>query len=147
MTSDPSGKDSQVSRREFETIEEVVEALKSDGDLSRAVFQDLDLNVIADELGKAVLKGNVLLGCHASPEVLACFESPIVLPVLPRFHFGRIGRGCTRLTNYLAIMKLGRRIRITRPSMERPTSILCRRAGLTRMMFTSRCVVACTITP
>lgn len=76
-----------MERREFETIGEIREYLKVSTDFSGAVFQDIDLNAIADELKGATLENNILLGCSLSGENTRLFHNAIHFPVLPDVPF------------------------------------------------------------
>jgi len=74
-------------RLEIETIEKLQSCLSENRDLSRAVFQSVDLVAVTDLLVDATLKDNVLLGCTTNEAVLALFDNPIVFPILPGLPF------------------------------------------------------------
>lgn len=76
-----------MPRLEFETLDELNRHLDTSRDLSRAVFQSLDLNAVADRLSGVTLRHNVLLGCRASEALLDRFHEPVVFPSLPDVPF------------------------------------------------------------
>ena len=76
-----------MPRLEFETLDKLNRHLDTSRDLSRAVFQALDLNAVADRLADATLHDNVLLGCRISDTLLERFETPVVFPCLPDVPF------------------------------------------------------------
>ncbi len=75
------------TRVEFESEKEVLAYLESNSDLSRAVFQSLNLDELASHLKQSKLYDNVLLGCTASAETLALFKEPLVFPQIPNLPF------------------------------------------------------------
>ena len=72
---------------DFGSLESLRAHLQTSNDLTRAVFQGLDLTEVADELQGAVLKDNILLGCKCNPQVMALLEDPLVFPRLPKLPF------------------------------------------------------------
>ncbi len=76
-----------MTRRKISNRSELVAAIEQADDLSRAVFQSLDLRGLEDLLATPRLRDNLLLGCKTSTKVLAQFEHPIVFPELPDLPF------------------------------------------------------------
>lgn len=76
-----------TKRLEFETIEAVRAHLASSKDLTRAIFQAIDLCELKSELAEAICHHNVLLGCHVDEETLSLLDSPVVFPKLDEFPF------------------------------------------------------------
>ena len=72
---------------DFGSIESLLAHLKTNQDLSNAVFQGLDLTQVVDQLQAATLKNNTLLGCKCDPKVMALFENPLIFPRLPNLPF------------------------------------------------------------
>jgi len=76
-----------MSRLEFESAAELKACLEICQDLSRAVFQSIDLTPFEESLRGVTLTHNVLLGCKTNESVLALFDAPILLPTLPELPF------------------------------------------------------------
>ncbi len=72
---------------DFGSLESLCAHLKKSNDLTKAVFQGLDLTLVVDELKGATLKNNILLGCKCNPAVMALLDEPLVFPRLPDLPF------------------------------------------------------------
>lgn len=76
-----------MHRTEFESLDKLKSHLADSTDLARAVFQSLDLTLVANDLQGATLTDNLLLGCQTNDHVLSMFEAPIIFPKLPGLPF------------------------------------------------------------
>ncbi|MEO1528164.1 MAG: hypothetical protein AAFX06_22265, partial [Planctomycetota bacterium] len=76
-----------MKRLEFDSVEAVRAHLASSRDLTRAIFQAIDLCELKSELAGATCLHNVLLGCHVDEETLDLLDSPVVFPQLDELPF------------------------------------------------------------
>ena len=76
-----------MPRLEFETLDKLEHHLSNSTDLTKAIFQSLDLTKVGPLLARATLRDNILLGCKFNDDVLRPFDRPLIFPQLPDLPF------------------------------------------------------------